>query len=43
VRGYFVAQNVEKSVWDGRVPKALRELALSKLISSHTYSYSGEK
>jgi hypothetical protein len=36
VRGYFAAQNLEKSVLDGRIPKALRELVLSELISSHT-------
>ena len=43
VRGYFIAQNMEKSVQDGRILKALRELVLSKLISSHTYSYFGGK
>lgn len=41
MRGSVAAQNLEKSVLDGSIPKALRELVLSKLITSRTHSYLG--
>lgn len=41
VRGSVAAQHLEKSVLDGRIPKALRELVLSELITSCTHSYWG--
>lgn len=41
MRGSVAAQNLEKSVLDGRIPKALRERVLSELITSRTHSYLG--